>query len=226
METPRLCGRCHREGTPVSLTRSIPQDNILANYMDSIHGEGLFKRGLTVTAVCTSCHTAHFVLPHTDSRSSIARQNIAKTCTRCHAQIETVHRKVIRGELWEKQTHVIPACVDCHSPHKVRRVFYPQGMADQDCMSCHSNPELKMKRGAATASLFVNRDELSHSRHSRIACVQCHTGGSPADTRPCRTIQPKVDCSICHAEVVNQYRDSTHGKLAEQGSPDAPGCRD
>src|ERR1035438_6165775 len=132
MEIPRLCGGCHREGTPVSLTRHIPQENILGNYMDSIHGEGLFKRGLIVTAVCTSCHTAHFVLPHTDPRSSIAKANIAGTCTRCHAQIEVVHRQVIRGELWEKQPHLIPACVDCHEPHKVRQVFYPQGMSDRD----------------------------------------------------------------------------------------------
>ena len=63
MEIPRLCGQCHREGTPVSETRRIPQRNILTNYEDSIHGVGLFRKGLTVTAVCTSCHTAHFVLP-------------------------------------------------------------------------------------------------------------------------------------------------------------------
>ena len=226
MEVPRLCGGCHREGTPVSLTRQIPQTDILGNYMDSIHGEGLFKRGLTVTAVCSSCHTAHFVLPHTDPRSSIAKQNIAKTCTRCHAQIETVHRKVIRGELWEKQAHMIPACVDCHSPHKVRRVFYSQGMADQDCERCHGDPGLKIRRGGETVSLFVNKDQLTHSRHSRVACVQCHTGGDPAATRPCRTMAAKVDCSICHAEVVDQYRESRHGQLFAQGSPDAPACSD
>ena len=109
------------------MTRNIPQANILDNYKDSIHGEGLFKKGLTVTAVCTSCHTAHNVLPHTDPASSIAKQNIAKTCTKCHGKIETVHRKVIRGELWEKQAHMIPACVDCHSPHQIRKVFYPPG---------------------------------------------------------------------------------------------------
>ncbi len=94
--------------------------------MDSIHGEGLFRRGLVVTAVCTSCHTSHFVLPHTDPRSSIAKANIAKTCTKCHARIEDVHQKVIRGELWEKQPNLIPACVDCHQPHEIRRVFYSQ----------------------------------------------------------------------------------------------------
>ena len=226
IEIPRLCGQCHQEGTTVSQTRQIPQTNILGNYMDSIHGQGLYQKGLTVTAVCTSCHTSHNVRPHTDPQSSIAKQNIVKTCTKCHAMIETVHRKVIRGELWEKQSHLIPACVDCHEPHKVRKVYYPQGMADQDCQRCHANPELKMVRDGKTVSLFVNKDEISHSRHQRVACVQCHTGGTPSDERPCRTVTPKVDCSICHADQVAQYRSSTHGQLAAKGSPDAPGCSD
>ena len=226
MQIPRLCGGCHREGTPISESRDIPQSNILGNYMDSLHGEGLFRRGLIVTAVCTSCHTSHFVLPHTDPRSSIAKANIAKTCTRCHAQIETVHRKVIRGELWEKQPNLIPACVDCHEPHKVRRVFYPQGMSDRDCLKCHGNPEIKMVRANQTLSLYVKQEELAGSRHARTACVQCHTGGTPSELRPCRTMAAKVDCSICHAEPVNQHREGIHGQLIAKGNPDAPACRD
>lgn len=226
MQVPRLCGQCHREGTPVSETRRIPQDNILNNYMDSIHGVGLFRKGLTVTAVCTSCHTSHFVLPHTDPRSSISKQRIADTCTQCHAQIEAVHQQVIRGELWEKQPHLIPACVDCHEPHKIRKVFYTQGMADRDCMRCHGDPDLRKTRGGQTGSVFVNYDSLSRSRHSRTACVQCHTGATPTHTRPCDTVAQKVDCSICHAEVVNQYQESTHGILLAKGSPDAPACSD
>jgi hypothetical protein len=78
INVPFLCGGCHSEGTEVSKTRAIPQTNISENYKDGIHGIGLFQQGLTVTAVCTSCHTAHNVLPHTDPRSSIAKQNIAK----------------------------------------------------------------------------------------------------------------------------------------------------
>ena len=64
INVPRLCGTCHREDSPVSNTRNIPQTNILENYKDSIHGIGLFQQGLTVTTVCSSCHTAHNVLPH------------------------------------------------------------------------------------------------------------------------------------------------------------------
>ncbi len=226
MEIPRLCGGCHREGTPVSLTHNIPQANILENYKDSLHGQALFEKGLTIAAVCTSCHTAHFVLPHTDPRSSIAKANIAKTCTKCHGQIETVHRKVIRGELWEKGPNLIPACVDCHEPHKVRKVFYSEGMSDRDCQRCHSNPNLTATRAGQTVSLFVNQAELAGSKHAQKACVQCHTGGTPAHGRPCDTMPSKVDCSICHDKVVAQYRESTHGTLAAAGSPDAPGCKD
>jgi predicted CXXCH cytochrome family protein len=134
---------------------------------------------------------------------------------------------VIRGELWEKQPHLIPACVDCHEPHKVRRVFYSQGMSDRDCMRCHGDRSLVMTRGDRQVSLFVDLNATARSRHARTACVQCHTGGTPSDAvRACRTMPGKVDCSICHTEVVNQYRESTHGQLTAKGSPDAPECND
>ncbi len=226
INVPTLCGRCHHEGSPVQLTHAIPQDSILENYSESIHGEGLYKKGLIVTAVCTSCHTAHHQLPHTDPRSTISREGIVKTCTHCHVQIEQVHRKVIRGELWEKQPHLIPACVDCHSPHKVRKVYYTQGMADRDCLSCHERSDLKSDHGVASARLHVEAGELEHSRHARVACVQCHADCSPSLVRPCATVAEKVDCSVCHAEVVAQYRKSTHGKLVAEQNPDAPDCRD
>jgi cytochrome b subunit of formate dehydrogenase len=226
MNIPGLCGGCHRDGTEVSNGLSSDQTNIFDNYKDSIHGEGLFKKGLIVTAVCTSCHTAHSPLPHDDPKSSIAKDNIAKTCTKCHARIEMVHRQVIRGELWEKQPHLIPACVDCHEPHKVRKVFYSQGMSNGDCLSCHSNPALKSATAGKNGSLYVDPAMLAGSRHARIACVQCHTGGTPSNVRACSTIKDKVDCSICHEKVVSEYKESTHGTLAAQGSPDAPLCQD
>ncbi|HEY3216858.1 MAG TPA: hypothetical protein VGK93_10235 [Candidatus Eisenbacteria bacterium] len=226
VNVPELCGRCHHEGSPVQLIYHIPQDSILQNYSESIHGEGLYKKGLLTTAVCTSCHTAHDILPHTDPRSSIARQNVARTCTRCHVRIESVHRKVIQGRLWEERPRAIPACVDCHQPHRARRVFYTQGMADNDCLTCHGRRDLKAVRPTGTVSMFVDATELQHSRHAKIACAQCHSDAQPSQVRACATIKSRVDCSVCHAEVVETYRRSTHGQLAARGSPDAPECRD
>lgn len=137
LQIPFLCGQCHKEGSKVSLSKNIPQTHILENYTQSIHGEGLFKKGLTVSANCASCHTAHLILPHTDSRSSIARENIAETCADCHQKIEDVHAKIIDGEKWEAEAHTLPACVDCHQPHKIRKNFYDLGLANQECLNCH-----------------------------------------------------------------------------------------
>jgi len=221
---PWVCGKCHQEGSPVQRQRVIHEDHILENYSESIHGEALLKKGLTVAATCVSCHTAHTILRHTDPRSSINRKNIARTCTTCHSQIEAVHRKVIRGELWEKEANVLPACVDCHQPHKARRVFYDQGMANADCMKCHGNPAIRASRGGR--SLFVNADECARSAHARTACSQCHSEVNASHVRPCETITKKVDCSSCHADAGRQYQTSTHGMLAAKRDPNAPGCTD
>ncbi len=226
MNIPLLCGKCHREGSEVSLTHDIPQENILENYADSIHGEGLFQKGLTVTAVCTSCHSAHNILPHGDPKSTINAKNVVATCTQCHAQIELVHRKVIEGHLWESAPNQIPVCVDCHEPHKVRRVFYSAGMANQDCLTCHAKPDLAVERDGKQVSLYTDPDAYAASTHAKTACAQCHTEVTPSHTRPCETITKKVDCGVCHAAQVEQYQISIHGTLAAQNDPDAPGCLD
>lgn len=223
LQVPFVCGRCHREGTPVQRNREIHQDNILENYTESIHGEGLLRKGLIVAANCASCHTAHLILRPSDPDSSIARRNIAATCTKCHAQIENVHRKVIKGELWEKQAHVLPACVDCHQPHKVRRVFYDQGMADADCLRCHGRPDIKGRDGRP---LTVEADHLRSSRHARVACSQCHSQVAASHERPCDAITQKVECASCHAEMAAQFQRSVHGQLLAKGDQNAPTCKD
>lgn len=226
MNIPMLCGECHHEGTPVSRMRNIPQDQILENYSLSIHGTGLYQQGLSVTAVCTSCHTSHRILPHTDPESSIHRDNVAETCTQCHAQIERVHRKVIEGELWETEPHMIPACVECHSPHKIRRVFYAAGSANRDCLSCHQDENLTIEREGETVSLYVDELAYNSSTHSGTACAQCHTEVTSSLVRPCETINVIVNCSICHEDEVDQHSAGMHGRLAAEGYAEAPVCMD
>jgi hypothetical protein len=223
LKVPFTCGKCHQEGTVVMRQRNIHQDHILENYSESIHGEGLLKKGLIVAANCASCHTAHNILPHTDPASSIARGNIARTCTTCHARIEDVHRKVIKGELWEKEAHVLPACIDCHQPHRVRKVFYTQGMADADCLKCHQEKGLRAKDGR---TLFVDEREHQQSRHAKVACSQCHSGVNVSFRRPCEAITTKVDCGACHTEIAQQYARSRHGKLLLDGDQNAPSCKE
>ncbi|MEJ2108597.1 MAG: cytochrome c3 family protein, partial [Acidobacteriota bacterium] len=226
LNIPRMCTSCHEEGKPVERTRKLSQEQIPRRYTQNIHSTGLFKQGLVVTAVCTSCHTAHSVLPHTDRASSVSRQNVVGTCMKCHGMIESVHQKVIKGELWEKEPHKIPVCVECHAPHESRKTLYNTQMLDSECLTCHGDEELKSS--TEDRSLFVLEEAFAASVHGRkvIACTQCHTGITVSAERPCATVEKKVDCSICHEAQVSNYYAGMHGQLYEEGDEDAPYCTD
>ena len=63
---PDLCATCHRDGEAAARTGRWLKGldgGIVRSYEMSIHGEGLIKSGLVVTATCDDCHTAHRPLP-------------------------------------------------------------------------------------------------------------------------------------------------------------------
>jgi len=219
---PAMCAQCHAEDSPVERSHDIPEEQVFQRYRDSIHGEGLYKQGLSVTAVCTSCHTGHDVLPHDDPRSSIHKDNVVATCMNCHGQIERVHRKVIAGELWEKEG-AVPLCVECHSPHEVRKVFYDTNMANADCLRCHAEPVAASDDGR---SLQVDAAEHERSVHGRqgVSCAQCHAEATPSLERSCASIENAVDCATCHEGQVADYDRGVHGQLHARGDLNAPTC--
>lgn len=225
MNIPFLCGKCHREGAPVARIYDISEKNILDNYSQSIHGEGLFKRGLIVTATCNNCHGNHLILPHQDPRSTTSPYNIARTCMNCHAKIEEVHTKVIRGELWEEKPGAIPACTDCHLAHKVRKESLAIGISDRVCLKCHAREGVHKVVAGQKISLHVEDAELQNSAHKNIPCVKCHADVDPRLPRPCQP-SGRIDCSNCHARVAKDYDDSTHGKAHFNKKGDVPYCTD
>ncbi len=228
MNIPFTCGTCHKEGSPMTITHDIPKKNILEHYSESIHGEGLFRKGLVVTAVCSSCHTAHNVLPHTDPDSSISRNKIVKICMKCHVNIEDTHLKIVRGELWEKEPQKIPACVECHSPHKTRKALYDDSMNDKFCLDCHTKPEIKKTLPDGTEKgLFVDINNFEHSIHKtkNISCMKCHVNMNHQENPVCKNSGP-VDCSLCHADQAAKHQKSIHGQLVAKGDPNGPICRD
>lgn len=225
MQIPFLCGGCHREGAPVARVYDISEHNILENYSQSMHGEGMFKKGLIVTATCTDCHRSHMILPRSFANSSVSRQNVAETCMKCHSRIEEVHLQIIRGELWESQPGAIPVCADCHLPHQVRKESVALNITDRACLKCHENQDVHKTIEGKRISLFVDREKLSESRHRNIPCVKCHSDVKPGHKRPCITAG-KIDCSTCHAKVSREYYTSGHGESYLAGNKNVPYCVD
>ncbi len=223
MNIPALCGKCHKEGAPVARTYNIHEKNILDNYSESIHGVGLLKKGLLVTAACGDCHGNHLILPHTDPKSQTSPKNIASSCMVCHSNIEQVHAKVIQGELWEKKPGAIPACSDCHRSHRMKKDALTTGLGDNDCLKCHAKESLHKVVDGKKRSLHVKVVELQDSAHKNIPCVKCHADVSPTHKRPCDTVG-KVNCASCHAEIGKEYIESAHGRAHALNKKDAPSC--
>jgi cytochrome b subunit of formate dehydrogenase len=224
INVPGVCSSCHSEGKGLSDRHEIGQKRVIETYSMSIHGEGVFKRGLTVAAVCNDCHGDHDVLPHEDPESSIHHDRVAQTCMRCHGEIERVHVKVIEQKLWEESPGQIPACIDCHASHKLRKVQYKFKFGDDECLACHSDEKLKGTIDGKPHSVFTERSDLYSSAHKKLTCVMCHSNVTRESERPCEHAG-KVDCASCHAEAVAQHEKGIHGKLAAQGSEHAPDCR-
>ena len=67
------CGDCHET-----------EDRLIDGYLVSVHGRALLKSGLIYAPDCSSCHGAHDILPHSDSRSTVSFQRVPETCGQCH----------------------------------------------------------------------------------------------------------------------------------------------
>ena len=75
------CGRCHGD-VRLATKFGIDPETVPA-YEDSYHGLAL-REGRATVASCASCHGIHDILPSSDPRSHIAKQNLAQTCGQCH----------------------------------------------------------------------------------------------------------------------------------------------
>ncbi len=161
----RVCGECHQE--------------YLGSYEDSVHGVGLRKSGLLVTAVCSDCHGGHAIYYAADNRSTLYTANVADTCGQCHAFLEqelqqSVHGggdgpgSVVKDRASGKPARR-PSCVDCHQGHDQPD---PQSgtfrrQLPQRCGNCHGDYSLRY-------GLSLH-GELSRLGYEPAAdCSDCH----------------------------------------------------
>ncbi len=207
-EIPRFCGKCHSD---IDFMRQyqprIPTDQA-QQYATSVHGKRLLE-GDTKVADCTSCHTAHGVLPASDSRSSVYALNVPSTCERCHADPDYMrgydiptdqsakYAKSVHGvALLENQDTGSPACNDCHGNHGAT----PPDVASvgQVCGHCHVN-NMAYFRASGMGRAFererLHDCEECHGNHGvqktsddmvgvgdRGVCVGCHSEGDKGFT--------------------------------------------
>ncbi|MFH1726311.1 MAG: cytochrome c3 family protein [Elusimicrobiota bacterium] len=182
-ETPAFCGKCHSRAEYIKrFNPALPVDQE-KKYFTSGHGRRL-KKGDSKVAACSSCHTAHSILPSKDPRSTVYAKNIPATCGKCHSDAGlmksyglpadqaakyagSVHGKALleRGDI------AAPVCNDCHGNHGAG----PPGVRDiaMVCGLCHPH-NMELFNGSPMASQWKKK-----KFHACATCHGSHDVGHP-----------------------------------------------
>jgi formate dehydrogenase gamma subunit len=99
-----------------------------------------------------------------------------------------------------------------HSP------FLLHGQTAEECLACHGEAGMVMRKGGHEVQLYVDAKVLNQSVHQPFSCVDCHQGFDPMEIPHAKTIQP-VSCENCHD--AGDYDRSVHGQALG-----AAGCAD
>lgn len=111
----------------------------------------------------------------------------------------------------------------------------PSQNTEAYCLSCHSNPDLRMTLPSGEeVSLYISSEDLKTSAHSPlgIECQACHT---EIRTYPHPAIEYQthrelsrsyyLSCKKCHSTIYENAQDSMHAQVAAD-NPNAPICTD
>ncbi len=208
------CGICHSD-----------QDKV---YQGSIHGMSK-AMGASAAANCTDCHGNHYIVPVQQHDSPVYKMNLPKTCAKCHAnkgindeykmrfpKVGSNYQESIHGlALLEKGLIVAPSCNDCHGVHDIKRSVdrsSPINHANvaKTCGKCHVTVE-EIYNKSIHGQLLAKGDPRGP------VCIQCHSAHQIEVTETHFKATSDMVCGKCHADRLEHYRDTYHGKAMALG---------
>ena len=98
--------------------------------------------------------------------------------------------------------------------------------SDEDCLTCHSDKDLKSEAGK---SLFVDLAKSQVSIHGQagITCVNCHADLQKIRDFPHESPLKPVACGECHETALQEFERSIHQASNEKGATGIIiGCKD
>ncbi|MEN3044641.1 MAG: cytochrome c3 family protein [Candidatus Hydrothermales bacterium] len=208
----KTCGKCH--SIPEFAEKwGIPIKNPYEMYEQGIHHEMILKgkKG----ASCSDCHGIHNIRSHTDIKSSIYKQNVPLTCSKCHKleyedYVKSNHFRAIRYGNFQA-----PSCIDCHSEHRILPPWNPLSPVypinvPKTCTDCHESVRLYERYGIPVMEL---KDFLSSYHGIKLMagnikaanCASCHGNHSilPSDDpeSPVNKKNLPQTCGKCHKGI-------------------------
>lgn len=185
---------------------------------------------------CIICHPDAGRIPHPEK---LARAD-PLACARCHGEITETYQESIHGRALAQGEEDVANCKDCHGTHDIlpkdnpNSQVYPFNLP-ATCGKCHSNAKLAEKHNIPIPKAYQTYMQSIHgvglSKVGLLFSATCNDCHGTHDIQPIQdprsTINPKNlpnTCGKCHLGILEEYKRSIHGKLWEDGSPQAPVC--
>lgn len=197
LNIPATCGQCHGN---TKAGKDAKLENVYTPYSDSIHGFGIAKDGLLVSATCVSCHGSHGILSSDNPKSRVNRANVPDTCGSCHVGVRTAYFAGIHGAKFKAGDEAAPVCVTCHTAHEISSVQNPawQAATVATCGQCHP--------GRFDTYHDTFHSQVSQLEYGRVArCWSCHGEHDILPASDPKSMVAKANlvttCSQCHSQA-------------------------
>lgn len=234
----KQCSTCHDEEQLDAAGNSLNTYHI--NFMESVHGRAIVS-GNSSAANCIDCHGAHNIVSSDDENSPINHFNVAKTCAKCHEDIDEIYETSIHATSIRDGEKGPATCTDCHGEHDILRVTDSRSpMIAQRiyamCGKCHFDVALMDQYGLASSeqeTLFkgsVHAEEVKAGNENAPTCTDCHGFHDVlplSDPKsPSNFMNVANTCGQCHETEKDQFWESVHGVSVKRGHKDSPVCTD
>ncbi len=236
-QVPALCGSCHSDPNFMKQYNPGLRTDQLSQYHTSMHGKQL-AAGNSKVAVCTDCHSVHDIKPPSDQHSTVYPLNVAKTCSKCHADANYMKPFGIATNQYANYTTSVhydaltkggdlsaPTCVTCHGNHGAT----PPGVdkVQNVCATCHVF-QAQMYGKSTHFKAFQDKNlpgcVVCHSNHAihpptdamldtgkQGVCMSCHKPGDKCDVARVNILSSltKLDQTITSANQILHLAESS-----------------
>lgn len=216
MNLHKTCAKCHTlKHIPEEFKMKYPE--VASQYQESIHGKALLVKGLIVAPSCNECHGVHDIKRSVDKTSPISAANVAKTCGKCHVNVEKTYNESIHGQLLAKGDPRGPNCIDCHSAHQIETPGSAHFKAGSDliCGKCHEDRLTHYRDTYHGKAMALGK---ANNASQVAACFDCHghhdvqkTSDPRSRLAPANIVQT---CKQCHPQATASF-----AKFAPHANP-------